>query len=264
VLVAGYAALRWADLAGADRSAEALVVAGCAAAAALLAAPVGRLVREGPETRVSVELAAATLGALAAALSASPASGPGAAALTLTVLGATTCLLAVLHADRAEASWLGTVLLGVATVVRVADEVPAPERWTLPAAALLLAAGAWRLHGNAAADSWRLLGSGLTLALLPSLLLALDEPVSLRGALVGTAGLLTLAVGVRTGWAAPFAAGAVTPAVLAIRHLGPVAEALPRWISLGTVGVVLLAVGVSWEARRRNLAATGRYLAGLR
>ena len=33
------------------------------------------------------------------------------------------------------------------------------------------------------------LGSGLTLALLPSLLLALDEPVSLRGALIGAAGV---------------------------------------------------------------------------
>jgi hypothetical protein len=190
--------------------------------------------------------------------------GAGALALALTALGAAACLVATVHDDRAAASWLGTVLLGVATVVRVSTDVPAPERWTLPAAVVLLVAGGLRWRADRAVDSWRVLGSGLTLALVPSLLLALDQPVSLRGALVALGGLVTLGAGVRARCAAPFAAGAVTTALLAARHLGPVAEALPRWITLGTVGVVLLAVGVSWESRRRNLAAAGHYLAELR
>jgi hypothetical protein len=49
-----------------------------------------------------------------------------------------------------------------------------------------------------------------------------------------------------------------------VRHLGPVVEGLPRWISLGSVGLVLLAVGVTWEQRRRDVEATSRYLAALR
>jgi hypothetical protein len=49
-----------------------------------------------------------------------------------------------------------------------------------------------------------------------------------------------------------------------VRHLGPVVEGLPRWISLGTVGLALLLVGVTWEQRRRDVQAAGRYLASLR
>jgi cell division protein FtsW (lipid II flippase) len=114
------------------------------------------------------------------------------------------------------------------------------------------------------ASSSRMLGSGLTLALLPSLLLALDDPLGDRGVLIALAGLVALAVGVGQRWAAPLAAGAIVTAVLAVRHLGPVADALPRWISLGSVGAVLLAGGVTWESRRRNLTAAGHYLAALR
>ena len=93
--------------------------------------------------------------------------------------------------------WLGAVVLMTSPpLIRVAEDVRAPELYTLPAAVLLIAVGAWRLRTDPEASSFRMLGSGLTLALLPSLLLALDEPVSLRGALIGAAGVLVLGVGV--------------------------------------------------------------------
>ena len=114
------------------------------------------------------------------------------------------------------------------------------------------------------ASSFSMLGSGLTLALLPSLLLALDEPVSVRGALIGAAGVLVLAAGMQQRLAAPFLLGALTTGILAVRHLEPVADAVPRWISLGGVGLVLLIVGVTWEARQRNLEQAHRYLTALR
>jgi hypothetical protein len=260
-LLAGYAALRWTALAGASQRTEALVLALVAAAAALAA---GRLDR-GEATRVTVELGAVPVGGVALGLATDlPVGALAATALVLTILGAASCAVAALHADRAEVSWVGGALLGVATVLRVSAEVAAPERWTLPVAALLLIAGGWRMRTDRRASSSRVLGSGLALALAPSLLLALAEPVGTRGVLVALAGLVALAVGVRRHWAAPLAAGAVVTAVLAMRHLGPVAAALPRWISLGTVGAVLLAVGVTWESRRRNLAAAGHYLSGLR
>jgi hypothetical protein len=155
-------------------------------------------------------------------------------------------------------------VLGVATLIRVGEGVAFPEAYTLPAAALLVAAGAWRLATDRESNSVAALGSGLTLGLLPSLLLALDEPVSLRGALVAAGGVIVLAVGLQQRLAAPFVVGALTTAVLAVRHLEPYADAVPRWISLGAVGVALLLVGVTWEARRRNLETAGRYLAALR
>ena len=73
-----------------------------------------------------------------------------------------------------------------------------------------------------------------------------------------------LAVGVQLRVAAPFGLGALTTAILALRHLQPVAEAVPRWISLGGLGLALLVVGVTWEARRRNLETAQRYLTALR
>ncbi len=129
---------------------------------------------------------------------------------------------------------------------------------------MLVAFGAWRLRTDESTSSFTALGSGLTLGLLPSLLLALDEPVSLRGALIGAAGVVVLAAGVQQRLAAPFVLGAATTGLLAVRHLEPYADAVPRWISLGAVGLALLLVGITWEARRRNLETAGRYLAALR
>jgi hypothetical protein len=142
--------------------------------------------------------------------------------------------------------------------------VQAPELYTHPAAVVLVVAGTWRLRTDEAANSFAALGSGLTLALLPSLLLALDEPVSVRGALIAAAGILVLTAGIQQRLAAPFVLGAVTTGLLALRHLEPYADAVPRWISLGAVGLALLLVGITWEARRRNLETAGRYLADLR
>ncbi len=185
-------------------------------------------------------------------------------AMVLTVVGTAIAILAVTERDRFLVGWLGAAVLGGATLLRVLEDVRAPELYTLPAAVLLVAAGVWRLRADREVSSLDVLGSGLLLALVPSLLLALDEPVSLRGALVGLAGVVTLAVGVDRRLVAPFAQGAMTTAVLAVRHLQPVAEAVPRWVSLGAVGLALLVVGVTWEARRRNLETAGRYLAELR
>jgi hypothetical protein len=259
-VLAGYAAWRGTALAGGTPAAEALVLATVAVAAALGSGSVHR----GPTTRLAVELGAVPVGVTAVGLAGTLSGRGDVVALVLTVLGSGACLVAALHADRAALSWLGAVLLGAATVVRVVDALPAPERWTLPAAAVLLAAGVRRLRADQDLSSARLLGSGLALAFVPSLVLALDEPVGVRGVLVAMAGLAALAVGVRRRWAAPFAAGAVVTGILAVRHLGPVAEALPRWISLGTVGLALLVAGVTWESRRRNLHAAGHYLGALR
>jgi hypothetical protein len=256
VLLAGFAATQWPYLAGGRGNAAGLCVVGVAAAALLVAHLVGR----DEPSRFTIEITALLVGLGAVALP----DDATVVAMVLTVLGSAVAVVSVLNRDRDEAAWIGVALLGAATVIRVVEDVRAPEVYTLPAAALLLAVGWWRLTNDPEVDSARVLSSGLTLALVPSLLLALDEPVSLRGALVAAGGLVVLAVGVARHWAAPFVAGALTSAVLAVRHLGPVVEGLPRWISLGSVGLVLLAVGVTWEQRRRDVEVTSRYLAALR
>ena len=255
-LVGGWALIAWGLVMESDTEARALVLAAYAGLVGVLAAPLTRRT----STRVALECSAALLAVVATSYS----RDLEVTAMTLTIVGTAICVIAVSTRDRTAFGWLGAVVLMTATLIRVVEEVRAPELYTLPAAVLLIAVGAWRMRTDPEASSFSMLGSGLTLTLLPSLLLALDEPVSLRGALIGAAGILVLGAGIAQRLAAPFVFGAVTTGVLALRHLEPVAEAVPRWITLGGVGLVLLLVGVTWEARRRNLDDARRYLTALR
>ena len=255
-LLGGQAVHQWAIVLDLGPEPRALSLAVYAAVVSLTAAPLARSMF----SRLTLEATGLVLAVAALQL----APDDAAAAMVLTVTGAAICLVAVTNRDRFQAGWLGAAVLGIATVLRVDAGVTAPELYTLPAAALLVAAGIWRLRNDSEVASAPVLASGLTLALLPSLLLALDEPVSLRGALIGAGGVLVLAAGVLSRLSAPLVLGAGTTAVLALRHLGPVAEAVPRWISLGLLGVALLVVGITWEARLNNLGSARRYLTALR
>lgn len=255
-LSGAWALVGWVHVWDASLESQALALAVYAGLAGVLAAPVTRRTA----TRLTLEVVAAGLALVATFVTGDDRT----TAMVLTIVGTAICVMAVSTRDRSLLGWAGAVVLGLATLVRVVVGVSAPELYTLPAAVLLIGAGAWRLHTDSRSSSFTVLGSGLTLALLPSLLLALEEPVSVRGALIGAAGVLVLAAGVQQRLAAPFVLGALTTAVLALRHLQPVAEAVPRWISLGGVGLLLLVFGVTWEARRRNLDTAQRYLTALR
>ena len=255
-LMGGGALIAWGLAMESDTEARALVLAAYAGLVGILAAPLTRRT----STRVALECSAAVLAVVATGYS----GDLEVTAMTLTIVGTAICLIAVSTRGRTAFGWLGAVVLMTATLLRIIEEVRAPELYTLPAAVLLITVGAWRIRNDPEASSFTMLGSGLTLALLPSLLLALDEPVSLRGALIGAAGVLALGAGIAQRLAAPFVFGAVTTGVLALRHLEPVADAVPRWVALGGVGLVLLLVGVTWEARRRNMNDARRYLTALR
>ena len=77
------------------------------------------------------------------------------------------------------------------------------------------------------------------------------------------AGLVLLVVGVRRRWQALVVVPAGTVALVAFSQLAPWAVGLPRWSSLGAAGVLLLAVGVRYEARRRNVRAAARWVRSL-
>ncbi|MGO4256672.1 SCO7613 C-terminal domain-containing membrane protein [Marmoricola sp. RAF53] len=256
VLTAGFAATHAVYPLGGQGDAAGVALALVAAVAGVLAARVCR----GAAERITVELTALVTGFAAATFPVHDAT----VTVVLTIVGTAVALVAVLERDRDQIAWFGAAVLGLAALLRVDADLALPELATAPAAALLLVAGVRRMLADTEVSSIRALGSGLTLALLPSLLIVLDEPVSVRAALLGCAAVAALAAGIGRHWAAPFLAGSGTLAVLAVRQLGPVVEGLPRWISLGTVGVVLLAVAVTWESRRRELRTAERYLAALR
>ncbi|MDQ3475842.1 MAG: hypothetical protein M3492_05760 [Actinomycetota bacterium] len=121
-----------------------------------------------------------------------------------------------------------------------------PEVYTLPAAAGLLLASGGRL---VTASSWSAWGAPLLVGLVPSTLVVLDHPDALRLVLLVAAATACATVGTLTHRQAPFVIGLGVLTALAVSQLGPYATLVPRWLSLGAAGVLLLVLGASYERR---------------
>jgi len=64
---------------------------------------------------------------------------------------------------------------------------------------------------------------------------------------------LVLLAGLRGRLQAPLVIGAAVLAVDTLIQIGPYAAALPRWVSIGGAGVLLLGLGATYERRLRDL-----------
>lgn len=240
-------------LVGLDTEVRALPVLLVLGAAVVLLPHVGREVASG--------VAAAC--AVAASVLSSGSVDQSWLAVHLTVAGVVATASSLVNADRRRLAWVGLGCLTLAQWVRLQQlGVGTAEAYTLPLALVLLAVGVVSLHWGSE-SSLRTLAPGLTLALLPSLLLVLVDPVGTRAVLLGVACLVLVAVGVSQRWAAPLIAGAVTGALVVLRQ-GTLAEVLPQWVLIGLVGVVLTVVGVTWEQRLHELRRVSAYVRGLR
>lgn len=144
-----------------------------------------------------------------------------------------------------------TVILAVGAIwawLAVAD-VSVLEAYTVPAAAVMLGAGVLRRRSHPNVGSWAAYGPGLALALGPSLLVALERGGTARPLGVIAGSVACVLVGSRRRLRAPLTIGAVALLALAVDDLGPVAARVPRWVMLGTIGLVLLWLGASAERR---------------
>ena len=188
------------------------------------------------------------------------------AAVYLTAAGVVVTLMALLRSDRRELGWVGGLLLAAATWVRLWDRgVEAPEAYTLPSAIALLVVGVLHLRRNPGASTLTALAPGLSLALVPSLLWVLDEPVGLRTLLLGLACLALVVGGVRLRWTAPIVVGGAVGALLVLRLAAPyIGDAVPRWVLLGGAGALLVAMGVTWERRLQEARHLMSYVRALR
>ncbi|HET6855484.1 MAG TPA: hypothetical protein VFH94_00085 [Streptomyces sp.] len=226
----------------------ALAVLAVPAAVAVIAA---RLPRRSLVLPLEITAAAAAL--LAIALAAGDAAT---LALVLALCGVIAAGTAV-RADRRAVGYAAVALFVLATWVRLAaSDVVAPEAYTLPVTAPALVVGVLRRRKDPQASSWAAYGPGLAATLLPSLFAAWGDQHWLRPLLLGAAALAVTLTGARHRLQALLVLGGTVLALDALHELAPyvvqVVGTLPRWLPPALVGLLLLAVGATYEQRLRD------------
>ncbi|MFD5100642.1 SCO7613 C-terminal domain-containing membrane protein [Streptomyces albidochromogenes] len=226
----------------------ALLVLAVPALAAVLAARV-----RGHVTALPLEVsgAAAALVAIGLATGHAPTL-----ALVLALCGVIAGGTAV-RADRRPVGYAAAVLLVLATWVRLgASDVATPEAYTLPVTVPALVIGVLRRRRDPRASSWTAYGPGLAATLLPSLIAAWGDGHWLRPLLLGAAALAVTLTGARHRLQALLVLGSTVLALVALHELAPyvvqVVGALPRWLPPALAGLLLLAVGATYEQRLRD------------
>lgn len=165
---------------------------------------------------------------------------------------------------RGYVSVLGVLGCSAASWTLLADDgVHQIEAYTLPLAALAGLVGAVRIRRHGSSPTWLTVGPALTAALLPSALVTLDDSGITRPLLLLAVSAAVLVGGIVLRWQAPVVMGAVAIDVVAVSQLAPYAVGLPRWLTLGTVGLMLLAVGARYEQRLHNARDAGRWVRAL-
>ncbi|MEU1191348.1 hypothetical protein [Streptomyces sp. NPDC005859] len=248
----GYAtALACAVGASADWRPEhvALLVLVVPVVAALVAA---RL--DDPVTTVAVEAAGGVAGLVAIGLAV---TDPPLLALVLSLCAVIAAGTAV-RPDRRYVGYAAVALFVLASWVRLAAwQVGLPEAYTLPVTVPALLVGTLRRRRDPAASSWTAYGPGLTVTLLPSLATAWGDVEWTRPLLLGAAGLLLTLLGARHRLRAPLVLGGSVLALDALHELAPylvqMTDALPRWVPPALAGLLLLALGATYEQRLRDV-----------
>ncbi|MFD9395665.1 SCO7613 C-terminal domain-containing membrane protein [Streptomyces sp. NPDC060000] len=162
------------------------------------------------------------------------------------------------RSERRSVGYAAVVLFVLATWVRLAAwRVGLPEAYTLPVTVPALLVGALRRRRDPVASSWTAYGPGLTVTLLPSLATAWGDTEWTRPLLLGAAALLLTLLGARHRLRAPLVLGGSVLALDALHELGPylvqVTDALPRWVPPALAGLLLLALGATYEQRLRDV-----------
>ncbi|MEV6250060.1 hypothetical protein AB0M38_28235 [Streptomyces sp. NPDC051742] len=207
-----------------------------------------------PAVALAVEITGAAVAIPAFGLAV---SRPAFLALALALGGVIAAATAVRPERRRFASWTAAALFLLAAWVRLAAfEVTTPEAYTLPVTVPALVAGFLRRRRDAEASSWTAYGAGLAATLLPSLAAAWTDPEWVRPLALGVAALVVTLLGARFRLQALLVLGGVVLALDGLHELAPyvvqAVGALPRWLPPALAGLLLLAVGATYEQRLRD------------
>ncbi|WP_344687689.1 SCO7613 C-terminal domain-containing membrane protein [Blastococcus jejuensis] len=191
--------------------------------------------------------AGGTLAGVAAGVTSADVGAWGQVGIQLGIAGAAAGCYAVVAGRR----WVGVLAVAdlvLASWIAVAGaRVETPEAYTLPAALGLLVIAIPQLRARA--RSWAAEGAATAVALVPSAVVVVADPTALRLVLVvATAAGLTVA-GTFLHRQAPFVVGSVVLAFVVVGRLAPYTPLLPRWLTLGAAGLLLLVVSATYERR---------------
>jgi hypothetical protein len=230
------------------------------AATALVAARIG-----GHPAGQGTEVTGAGAGLLAVGL----AAGHAPTLALVLALGGVIASGVALRAERRPVAYVAVVLFVLATWVRLAASgVGVPEAYGLPVTVPALVIGVLRGRREPGVSSWAIYGPGLTVTLVPSLVAAWGDSHWARPLLLGTAALLVTLAGARQRLQAPLVLGSATLALVALHELAPyvvqAVGALPRWLPPALAGLLLLAIGATYEQRLRDARRLRDTLARMR
>ncbi|MCX5457313.1 SCO7613 C-terminal domain-containing membrane protein [Streptomyces sp. FT1] len=189
--------------------------------------------------------------------------------LVLALCGVLAAATAVRPERRLGAGYLAAGLFATATWVRlVSAGVTHPEAYTLPVSVIACAVGLLRRRTDPEASSWTAYGPGLGVTLGPSLLALWSGPHWQRPLLLGAAALAVTVTGAVRRLQAPLLLGGGTLALVALHELAPhvaqVFDALPRWSVPALAGLLLLALGATYEQRLRDARRLREHLGRMR
>ncbi|POM26552.1 hypothetical protein BTM25_09530 [Actinomadura rubteroloni] len=197
--------------------------------------------------RVPAEIAAAGTGAAALAMTADDPVWLSCALATAGVIATA----AALRPSRRDAAYAGSALLALAWWVRLgASGVTVPEAYTAPVSLALLVVGHLR---RPKLPSWLAYGPALAGTLVPSLLASWSGDGAVRPALLALGATAIVLAGARFRLQAPLALGGAALLLDALRYLAPLLQDVPGWIPITVVGLLLVAVGATYERRLREL-----------
>ncbi|MEU8578545.1 hypothetical protein AB0C63_35025 [Streptomyces asoensis] len=205
-------------------------------------------------TTVTVEMTGAVAAFVAVGLAA---GDPPLLALVLSLCAVIAAGTAV-RPERRDVGYAAVALFVLAAWVRLtAWRVGVPEAYTLPVTVPALLVGVLRRRRDPQASSWTAYGPGLGVTLLPSLVTAWSDPGWIRPLLLGAAALLLTLLGARHRLRAPLVLGGAVLALVSLHELAPyllqVTDALPRWVPPALAGLLLLALGATYEQRLRDV-----------
>ena len=163
-----------------------------------------------------------------------------------------------LRPDRRPVAYAAATLFVLATWIRLAAwDVTTPEAYTVPVTVPALVIGFLRMRRDPRTSSWTAYGPGLAATLLPSLAAAWGDTHWTRPLLLGLAALSLTLLGAGYNLQAPLVLGGSVLTLDALHELAPyivqVTDALPRWVLPALAGLLLLALGATYEQRIRDV-----------